>query len=319
MRGAGAGASLRGIMSNVVLLFSGQGAQTVGMGQDLAQAFPEIQEFFAQADQVLGRSLTEVMFEGPDEELTRTGNCQPALYLHGLALWKLVKARKPELEVVAAAGLSLGEWTAHAAAGTFDEMDGLQLVEKRGELMEEACDANPGAMAAMIGGKVEDVERLAADCGVDVANLNCPGQIVLSGSVEGIDEAVSKAKEYGLRMGKKLPVAGAYHSSLMASAQEGLAPVLADQALSEPAFPVVSNVTAKEVTDPTEVKERLIEQITSSVRWEESVRLLLEQGHTTFLELGPGKVLKGFMGRIDKTVTVHCIEDQASLEAFLAE
>jgi len=205
-------------MSKVVLLFSGQGAQKVGMGKDLVEAYPSAKALFEKADSVLSRSLTDVMFNGPAEDLTRTGNCQPALFLHGLALLEILREKVPSLEPVAAAGLSLGEMTAHCAAGTFTFEEGLNLVARRGELMDEACEANPGTMAAMIGGSDEDVARLASDCDVDVANLNCPGQTVLSGKEEGIDTAVSKAKEYGLRMGKKLKVAGAYHSRLMAGA-----------------------------------------------------------------------------------------------------
>ncbi|MGC6466293.1 MAG: ACP S-malonyltransferase [Akkermansiaceae bacterium] len=306
-------------MSKAVLLFSGQGAQKVGMGQDLVEAYPSAKSLFEQADDVLGRSLTSVMFEGPNEDLTRTGNCQPALFLHGLALLKVLQEKIPSLEPVAAAGLSLGEMTAHAAAGTFSFEDGLKLVAKRGQLMDEACEANPGSMAAMIGGSDEDVARLAEDCDVDIANLNCPGQTVLSGNEEGIDQAVAKAKEFGLRMGKKLQVAGAYHSRLMSGAQEKLAVALAEAEVGTPSIPVISNYLATAAEGPDGIRDSLTKQVTGSVRWIETIRLLRSQGHDLFIELGPGKVLAGFMARIDKEARILSIEDAASLEAAVSE
>ena len=306
-------------MSKAVLLFSGQGAQKVGMGEDLVEAYPSAKALFQQADQVLGRSLTSVMFEGPEEELTRTANCQPALFLHGLALLKVLLEKVPSLEPAAAAGLSLGEMTAHAAAGTFSFEDGLELVARRGQLMDEACEANPGSMAAMIGGSDEDVRRLAQECDVDVANLNCPGQTVLSGSEEGIDQAVAKAREFGLRMGKKLQVAGAYHSRLMAGAQEKLAVALAEANIGTPSIPVVSNFLAVPAEGPDGIRESLTKQVTGSVRWIETIELLRSQGHELFIELGPGKVLAGFMARIDTEARMISIEDSASLEAAVLE
>ncbi|HSI62596.1 MAG TPA: ACP S-malonyltransferase, partial [Candidatus Saccharimonadia bacterium] len=192
----------------VVLLFSGQGAQKVGMGQDLAGAYPRVKAMFDSANEVLGFSLTDAMFTGPMEELTRTSRCQPALYVHGLAVLEALKERVPSLDIAACAGLSLGEFTAHAAAGTFDFETGLNLVFRRGSFMEEACEETKGSMAAMIGGDEAAVRELAAECDVDVANLNAPGQIVLSGSVEGIKLAVAKAKEKGIRKAVELTVAG---------------------------------------------------------------------------------------------------------------
>jgi len=259
------------------------------------------------------------MFDGPDESLTRTGNCQPALFLHGLSLLAVLQGKVPSLSPVAAAGLSLGEMTAHAAAGTFSFEEGLRVVARRGELMDEACAATSGSMAAMIGGAEEDVRRLAADCDVDVANLNCPGQIVLSGKVDGIKEAVSKAKEYGLRMGKQLSVAGAYHSRLMASAQEKLAETLAQAEVGTPSIPVISNFLATPAEGADAIRDSLTKQVTGSVRWVESIQLLREQGHDLFIELGPGKVLAGLMSRIDKGAKVISIEDAASLEAAVTE
>jgi len=285
------------------------------MGKDLADAYPAVQEMFAKADEALGYSLTDIMFNGPDEELTKTSRCQPALYLHGLACLEALKEKVPALNPVATAGLSLGEFTAHTLAGTFDFETGLKVVEQRGLFMEEACDATNGAMAAMIGGDEEAVAQLAADCSVDVANFNTIGQIVISGDEAGIDKAVAEAKSRGVRMGKKLNVAGAYHSRLMQSAQDKLAEVLAGVDLSEPSIPVVCNFEARAVKDTADIKSMLEQQVTGSVRWTASMQKLIADGHTTFLELGPGKVLAGLMGRIDKSVTVLSVEDIESLDA----
>lgn len=302
-------------MKDVVLLFSGQGAQKVGMGKDFFEASEKAREMFATADESLGMKLSEVMFEGPADELTRTSRCQPALYLHGLVAWALLQEKVPSLNPVAAAGLSLGEFTAHAAAGSFSLADGLELVAKRGGFMEEACEATTGAMAAMIGGDEEAVKALAADCGVDVANFNAPGQIVLSGAVEGIDKAVAAAKEKGIRKAVKLKVAGAYHSRLMQSAQDQLAAELADADITKPGIPVVCNFGASVADDPAVIREMLEKQVTGSVRWTESIQLLVEQGHTTFIELGPGKVLAGLVSKIAKGATILSVEDLPSLEA----
>lgn len=302
-------------MSNVVVLFSGQGAQKVGMGEDLANAYPRVEEMFAKADKALGYSLSDIMFHGPDEELTRTARCQPALFVHGLACLEVLKEKVPGLNPVATAGLSLGEFTAHTLAGTFDLETGLKVVEQRGLFMEEACNATNGAMAAMIGGDEEAVARLAAECDVDVANFNTIGQIVISGDEEGIDRAVAGAKGAGVRMGKKLNVAGAYHSRLMQSAQDKLAAVLASVELAEPSIPVVCNFEAREVKGSEDIRSMLEKQVTGSVRWTASMQKLIADGHTTFLELGPGKVLAGLMGRIDKSVKVISVEDVESLEA----
>jgi [acyl-carrier-protein] S-malonyltransferase len=304
-------------MSKIVLLFSGQGAQKVGMAKDWCENSATARAMIAKADASLGFPLSDVMFEGPEDELTKTSRCQPALYLHGLIALALIKERLPNLEVVAAAGLSLGEFTAHAAAGTFSFEEGLKLVARRGLFMEEACMATQGSMAALIGGEEEQVRALAAACDVDVANLNAPGQIVLSGSVAGIDAAVEKAKEFGIRRAIKLNVAGAYHSRLMQAAQDKLAAELKGAAIQSPAIPVVCNYGASVVSDPAEIRAMLEKQVTGSVRWTESIRLLREQGHTTFLELGPGKVLAGLVAKIDKDAVVHSVEDLASLEAVV--
>ena len=301
-----------------VLLFSGQGAQKVGMGKDLAEAFPVAKSLLERADAALGFALTDVMFNGPMEELTRTSRCQPALYAHGLAVLEVLKDKLPALEITATAGLSLGEFTAHSAAGTFDFETGLKLVFQRGTFMEEACEQTKGAMAALIGGEESAVRELAAENGVDVANFNCPGQIVISGSVEGIDAAVAGAKDKGIKKAIKLPVAGAYHSKLMQSAQDKLAAVLAATDMQTPRVPVVCNFEARAVSGADEIRATLEKQVTGSVRWEASMRALIAEGHDLFIELGPDSALKNFMARIDKGITAVSIGDVASLDAALA-
>ena len=302
-------------MSQIVLLFSGQGAQKVGMGKDWVENSATARSMAVLADKALGFPLSDIMFDGPDEELTKTSRCQPALYLHGLMALALIRERLPNLVPVAAAGLSLGEFTAHAAAGTFSFKDGLRLVARRGEFMEAACLATEGAMAALIGGEEAQVRALAAAADVDVANLNAPGQIVLSGSASGIDAAIAQAKDFGIRRAIKLNVAGAYHSRLMQSAQDKLAAELATVSFQSPALPVVCNFGASLVSDAAEIRSMLENQVTGSVRWTESIQLLIARGHRTFLELGPGKVVAGLVSKIDKEVTVHSVEDLTSLEA----
>lgn len=299
-----------------VLLFPGQGAQKVGMGKDLYNTYPAAKAMMDAADAALGYSLTDVMFNGPDAELTRTCNCQPALYLHGLALWEILRS-EVEMEPVAAAGLSLGEFTAHAAAGTFSMEDGLKIVQKRGAFMEEACQAAPSTMAAMIGGNDDAVQALAAECDIDVANYNCPGQTVVSGSVEGVDKAVAGAKAAGFKLAKKLNVAGAYHSRYMKSAQEKLLPELAAADMKMPTCPVYCNYEARPITDTDDVRAMLGAQVCGSVRWAASMQDLVAKGHTLFIEMGPGKTLAGMMGRISKEATVISIEDVASLQAAI--
>ena len=302
-------------MSQIVLLFSGQGAQKVGMGKDWVENSATARSMAVQADKALGFPLSDIMFDGPDEELTKTSRCQPALYLHGLMALALIRERLPNLVPVAAAGLSLGEFTAHAAAGTFSFEDGLRLVARRGEFMEAACLATEGAMAALIGGEEAQVRALAAAADVDVANLNAPGQIVLSGTASGIDAAIAQAKDFGIRRAIKLNVAGAYHSRLMQSAQDQLAAELASISFQSPALPVVCNFGASLVSEAAEIRSMLENQVTGSVRWTESIQLLIARGHRTFFELGPGKVIAGLISKIDKEVTVHSVEDLASLEA----
>ena len=298
----------------IALLFAGQGAQTVGMGRDLAAKYPAAADLFQQADAVLGRPLSAVTFAGPDSELVKTANCQPALFVHGLACLAALRAEIGAFSVHVAAGLSLGEFTAHAAAGTFTFSDGLQLVAERGRLMQEACERTTGAMAAMVGGEESAVRQLADECGVSLANFNSPGQIVLSGEEAKIDAAVAAAKGRGIRKAVRLPVAGAYHSSLMQSAADALAPKLAATPMQPPSFPVVANVTARPVIDPAEIRATLAAQVTGSVRWTETIEFLADSEKVElFLELGPGGVLAGLVKHTRKDMPVLSIADCASL------
>lgn len=303
----------------LALLFSGQGAQTVGMGKDLAAEFPVAAALFQQADTLLGYPLSQIAFEGPSEELTKTAVCQPALYVHGLACLAVVREKLPELDFHAAAGLSLGEFTAHAAAGTFDFETGLRLVDKRARAMQLACDTTEGTMAAIIGGDEDRVRDLAAAADVDVANLNSPGQIVLSGESSKIALAVSLAKEYGARKAVELTVAGAFHSRLMESAYQTLKAALEETTMSPPGVPVVCNVDAIAVGDAENIRRTLADQVTGSVCWAQSIEYMIDHLHIThFLELGPGGVLAGLVGRTRKGIPVVSVSNVATLEEALS-
>jgi len=299
----------------IALLFAGQGAQSVGMGRDLAAHHPAAGDLFLQADEILGRSLSKIAWNGPLEELTKTSNCQPALYVHGLACLAALRGVAGEFTVEAAAGLSLGEWTAHAAGGTFDFATGLKLVETRGLLMDAACAATAGAMAAMIGADENTVRSLAADTDVDVANINAPGQIVISGESAKVELAVSLAKEHGIRRATLLNVAGAYHSRLMNSAYEQLGAPLLDANLQPPRFAVFSNVTGEPAGTLLEIRSALREQVTSTVRWADCMENLLARGCDLFIELGPGEVLAGLLRRTRKDAEVISVSDPASVGA----
>lgn len=296
----------------IALLFAGQGAQSVGMGRDLAEQFPSAAELFQRADKILGRSLTGIAWNGSIEDLTKTSNCQPALFVHGLAGLAVLRDMAGEFPIGGAAGLSLGEITAHAAAGTFDFATGLNLVQRRGELMDEACAATNGAMAAMIGGAENDVRQLAADHDVDVANINAPGQIVISGERAKVEVAVGVAREYGIRRATMLNVAGAYHSRLMDTAYQALGHALIDVELQLPQFPVISNVTGDEVKTLPEIRQTLQDQVTSTVRWTDCMERLIDLGCNFFIELGPGRVLAGLLQRIDKGADVISVSDAQS-------
>jgi [acyl-carrier-protein] S-malonyltransferase len=300
-------------MKKIALLFAGQGAQTVGMGRDLAEQFPTAAELFQKADDVLGRKLSEIAWNGPIEDLTKTSNCQAALFVHGLACFSMLRELGGEFSIGGAAGLSLGEMTAHAAAGTFDFAAGLKLVQRRGELMDEACAITNGAMAALIGGAENEVRQLAADEDVDVANINAPAQIVISGERAKVEAAVGVAREYGIRRATLLNVAGAYHSRLMESAYEKLGSVLQHVPVQPPSFPVISNVTGEEVKTPVEIRRTLQDQVTGTVRWLDCMERLAALGCNFFVELGPGGVLAGLLRRTRKNVDVVSVSDVESV------
>ena len=303
------------MVKKIALLFAGQGAQSVGMGRDLAKQFPTAADLFQKADDVLGRKLSEIAWHGPIEELTKTSNCQPALFVHGLACLSVLRELAGDFPIGGAAGLSLGEMTAHAAADTFDFATGLKLVQRRGELMDEACAATNGAMAAMIGADESTVRALAADTDVDVANINSPGQIVISGDKAKIEIAIGLAKEHGIRRATLLTVAGAYHSRLMESAYQKLGAVLLHVPVKPPRFPVISNVTGAEVTTPIEIRRTLQDQVTDTVRWLDCMERLAGLGCDFFIELGPGGVLAGLLRRTRKDVDVTSVSDSASVQA----
>lgn len=302
-------------MSKTALLFAGQGAQVVGMGRDLAESSTGARALFDQANTALGYDLAQVCFEGPETELTKTEHAQPGIYLVSWVALQLLRERIPGLRFDATAGLSLGEFTALAAAGVLSFEDGLRVVRQRGLFMQEACETTQGGMAAIIGLDESPTREVCAQADVELANLNCPGQLVISGEIAQIARACELAKARGAKRALPLPVAGAYHSRLMTSAQPKLAAELARVPINLPVVPVVSNVTALPHGSPSEIRARLVEQITASVRWEASMRHLLAQGFTRFIELGPGSTLSGFMKRIEKSAQVLNVADVATLEA----
>lgn len=301
------------IMRKTALLFAGQGAQKVGMGHELCQNHETARNLFAQADEILGYSLSSICFEGPEADLTQTDHAQPGIFLTSWAALAVLKQEVPSLQFEATAGLSLGEFTALAAAGALSFADGLKITRARGRFMQEACDATAGGMAAIIGLDEGPTREVCEAAGVQLANLNCPGQLVISGEKSGIEAACEAAKAAGAKRALPLAVAGAYHSRLMASAQPSLRTELEAVGIQSPSVPVYSNVTAAPHGDPASILGLLVDQVTSSVLWEASIRAMLEQGFTTFIELGPGTALTGFMKRISRDVEVLNVEDAASL------
>jgi [acyl-carrier-protein] S-malonyltransferase len=300
-------------MQKTALLFAGQGAQVAGMGKDLAEKFPSARKWFDRANAALGYDLASICFNGPEAELTKTENAQPGIFLVSWVAFELLKEQFPGLKFAATAGLSLGEFTALTAAGAMSFENGLRVVRERGKFMQEACDATRGGMAAIIGLDKTPTREVCAQAGVTLANLNCPGQIVISGESERIGQAVELAKAKGAKRAILLPVAGAYHSPLMSSAQPKLQAELGKIKISAPGVTVISNVTAQ--PHGADISSKLVEQVCSSVLWENSMRYLLAQGFTRFIELGPGTALSGFMKRIDKNAQMLNVADAVSLEA----
>ena len=283
-------------------VFPGQGAQFVGMGKDLYDSNAEVREMMEKANEILGFRITDLMFEGTDEDLKQTSVTQPAIFIHSVALAKVVGAEiKPDM----AAGHSLGEFSALVAAGAMSFEDGLRLVSARAKAMQKACEVNPSTMAAVLALPDETVEAICADIdGVVCANYNCPGQIVISGTNEAIDAACPKMLEAGAKRALKLKVGGGFHSPCMEPARAELAEAIAVTEIHTPQCPVYQNVDALPHTDPAEIKANLIAQLTAPVRWTQTVKNMIADGATEFIELGPGKVLQGLVSKIDRSVAV---------------
>ncbi len=287
-------------------LFPGQGAQHVGMGRDLAEEIPAARAVFDAADEALGFALSTLCFEGPEDELLRTVNTQPALVAHGIAALAAAIDQGSLAEAPALlAGHSLGEYAALIAAGAISFEDGIRLVRERGRLMQEACDAQPGTMAAILGLDRETLEPICAEHDVAVCNENAAGNISIGGTAEAVAAASEAASEAGASRVVPLRVAGAFHTPLMASAAEGMASVLAAAPFGDPARPVVSNVTAQPLTSGDALATELRDQITSPVLWLDSLRTMLDAGVSSFIEFGPGRVLTGTVGRTDRSASVR--------------
>ena len=297
------------------IIFPGQGSQFVGMGRDLAEGFAECRALFDRASAVLGYDLADIAFNGPIEKLTISTHTQPAIFVHSVAAVTAFRLTNPGAKWDYAAGHSIGEWTALHVAGAVGFEDAVKALKFRAQFMQEAAEARPGAMLALLGAERTLIDQIVSDSGAQAANFNSHEQVVLSGTREAIDRAEAKAKELGIRKAIRLPVAGAFHSELMRPAADRLAALIADVPFTMPAIPVVSNVTARPHTGPASIKQLMIEQIFSSVRWCESIEWLKGQGVTSYLECGPGKVLAGLVRRIDKTATCPSIQDRSGLQA----
>lgn len=301
-------------MATIAIVFPGQGSQYVGMGKDLYQQSSLARELFERTDAMLGLSLSKICFDGPEDALRQTRNTQPAIFIHSMALANSLPGLKAEM----VAGHSLGEYTALVAAGALSFEDGLRLVRLRGELMQHAGEVNKGTMAAVVGLEPDVVENICAEATaagvVQPANFNSPGQIVISGSIDGVRKAMELAKLRGARLVKELVVSGAFHSPLMESARAGLTKALEKTQVRDAKIPVYANVTAEPVTRASEIRDLLYKQVTSPVRWEQSVRNMVRDGASMFYEVGPGKVLQGLIKRTEPGVQVGGFDKFADLQ-----
>lgn len=301
-------------MSKIAFLFPGQGAQTVGMGKELAASLPAAREFFERADEILGYELSKLCFEGPADQLDSTIHSQPALFVTSLAALESLRRDSPDivLSCQAAAGLSLGEYTAMVFAGAMDFETGLKVVQQRGKAMQAAADATPSGMVSVLGLERVQVESICQQVHSEgdflrVANLLCPGNIVVSGTQSACERVPELADAAGAMKTIPLAVAGAFHTEIMKPADEKLAQALEGTEIQPPQIPVVSNVDAQPHSDPAEIRDLLIRQVLQPVRWEDSMRYLLDQGFDEFYEIGPGKVLRGLLKRIDRKVPCHSV------------
>ncbi len=303
---------------NDCCIFAGQGAQTPGMGKDFAEADAEAMALFDKANAVLGFDLKKTCFEGPAEELTKSNICQPAIFVTSYAAYMALQKRRG-VQFAAAAGLSLGEWSALCAAGVLDFDSTLKVLEARGRFMQEACEAVPSGMIAIVGATPEQLAALCEKTGCTVANVNSAAQQVLSGSKDQVAAAATAAKELGIKRAIPLATAGAFHSKFMQPAREKLAPVLDEVTFSAPKFPVLSNVTGKpHSSDPGEIKALMLEQVTGATNWAADVEAAKALGCGRFVEFGPGKVLSGLVKKIDASLVTLNVGDAASLEATIA-
>ncbi|MBK8206057.1 MAG: ACP S-malonyltransferase [Planctomycetes bacterium] len=312
-------------MAKTALLFPGQGAQHVGMGKDLCEAYPQARAVFDKADELLGFSLSQVCFEGPEAELNRTDVSQPAILVHSWAVVEVLKSTEAGRSLLergtVAAGLSLGEYSALAAAGALSWEDACKLVRARGRYMQQACDLKPSTMASIVGLDDEKLEAAIAparDRGIVVlANFNAPGQVAISGDTAAVEEAMRLAKAAGAKLTVPLAVAGAFHSPLMEPARERLAAEIETTQFASPQIGVVANVDAVEHRNPAKLKDNLVQQLTAPVLWAKSMAALVEQGFDEFIELGPGTVLAGLLKRVAKTATRTSIGKATEVAAIL--